>query len=125
MDLSFFWIAVAVALIGWKIYSMRRSPEQLADIQAAVDSGAVIVDVRSPAEFASGHLPGARNVPVGEVGGLADEIDGLTAIVYCASGTRSARAASKLRSAGVQVLDLGTLRNGQMLRFQNKDAPCQ
>lgn len=122
MDLSFFWIAVAVALIGWKIYSMRRSPEQLAELQAAVDSGAVIVDVRSPAEFAGGHLPGARNVPVGQIDHFIDQIGSqAVVVVYCASGIRSARAARKLRSSGLQVLDLGTLQNGQMLRFNPED----
>ena len=122
MDLSFFWIAVAIALIGWKILSMRRSPEQLAELQAAVDAGALILDVRSPAEFASGHLQGARNVPVGQLAGFVQEIE-QTVIVYCASGTRSARAARKLRSAGVQVLDLGTLQNGQMLQLNKSDSP--
>ena len=122
MDLSFFWIAVAIALIGWKVVSMRRSPEQLAEVQAAVDAGALILDVRSPAEFAGAHLPGARNVPVDQLDGIVAEIE-QTVIVYCASGTRSARAARKLRSAGVQVLDLGTLRNGQMLQFNKSDTP--
>jgi len=123
MDLSYLWIVFAVAFIAWKVYSMRRSPQQMAEIQAAVDAGAVILDVRSPAEFAGGHLPGARNVPVGQVGGVMAELKGQTVIVYCASGARSARAAGKLRSGGVNVLDLGTFGNGQMLNFDRGSAP--
>jgi len=117
MDLSYMWIILAVAFIAWKVWSMRRSSEQMTEIQAAVDAGAVLLDVRSPAEFAGGHLAGARSVPVGQVGGVAGELQGQTVVVYCASGMRSAKAARVLRSKGVDVLDLGTFGNGQALRL--------
>lgn len=73
-----------------------------------VDSGAQLVDVRSPAEFASGALPGAINLPVQSLGGsLAQLSKDRPVVVYCASGMRSARAASVLKKAGFEVHDLG------------------
>lgn len=77
-----------------------------------VQSGARLIDVRSPAEFAGGNLPGSINVPVGE---LAARLEKLGArdepkVVYCASGTRSALARSMLRSKGfTRVFNLGAM----------------
>jgi thiosulfate/3-mercaptopyruvate sulfurtransferase len=76
-----------------------------------------ILDVRSPAEFAGagaaccarqGHIPGARNVDVGELlGRTPDEVrslvglsEGAEIVAYCHSGARSALAAEVLRAAG-------------------------
>lgn len=120
MDASYIAIGVAIGFVLWKVYSARRSPAQLAEIQGAIDRGAVVLDVRSPTEFASGHLPGARNVPVASVGGSASALvqDGVPVVVYCASGTRSAMAARQLRGAGVaEVFDLGPMGNGAALRM--------
>lgn len=82
----------------------------LARLQAA---GAPLIDVREPAEFAAGHLPGAVNIPRGV---LEFEVDGHPAvncerdpalghrdqpvIVYCRSGGRSALAAEALQRLG-------------------------
>ena len=69
----------------------------------AVKDGALLVDVRSAAEFAGGHLPGAINIPHGEiVAGLqALETDKQTDIVlYCRSGNRSGIAQASLAEAG-------------------------
>lgn len=64
--------------------------------------GATIIDVRTPDEYADGFFPGAINIPVNV---LAKKIDTLCAktkpiIVYCASGSRSALAASILKAQG-------------------------
>lgn len=60
-----------------------------------------LLDVRQPAEYEQGHLPGARLIPLGEVAARADEMDPerLT-IVYCRSGNRSNSAAALLVGAG-------------------------
>ena len=111
MDLSLPIAAAIGGLIVWKWWSGRRSPEQLEAVQAALAAGAPLIDVRTPAEFSAGHLPGARNIPLSRSGGAAGLGD--TIVVYCASGARSARAASALRAAGVgAVFDLGPMRNG-------------
>src|SRR6202043_1472258 len=64
------------------------------------DGGVTIVDVRGTEEFATGHLPGAKNIPRGH---LEQRIDGAAPdrsaelILYCASGSRSAYAARTLQ----------------------------
>jgi phage shock protein E len=65
--------------------------------------GPVLVDVRSATEYASGHVPGAINIPVSEV---ADRLTDLTphkgqgVVLYCEQGGRALRAATVLLSAG-------------------------
>ena len=73
-----------------------------------VAGGAALVDVRSPAEFAGGHIDGAVNIPVGEIGQRLAEVPDGPVVVYCRSGARSARAASTLVQGGREaVYDLG------------------
>ncbi|MDG1482538.1 MAG: rhodanese-like domain-containing protein [Myxococcota bacterium] len=82
-----------------------------AEAREKVAGGAVLVDVRSPAEFASGHLDGARNIPLGALRSRLDELSAdAEVVVYCASGMRSASAAKRLRSAGFTAHNLGPLR---------------
>lgn len=75
----------------------------------------VVLDVRTPAEFAEGHIPGAVNLPVDEVKARVEALiaDKSTAIVvYCRSGARSATAARTLKALGyTDVADMGGLSN--------------
>ena len=74
--------------------------------------GETLLDVRGPDEFAAGHLDGALNVPVDELGQRLSELGpkARPVAVYCRSGRRSAAAARLLREAGfVRVTDLGGL----------------
>ena len=60
-----------------------------------------LVDVRNPGEHALGTLPGAVNIPVGQLPGRLDELDpARPTVVYCAGGYRSSVAASLLRANG-------------------------
>jgi hydroxyacylglutathione hydrolase len=60
-----------------------------------------IVDVRNPGEAAAGMIPGAVNIPVGQLPDRTDELDPRKPIVvYCAGGYRSSVAASLLRQRG-------------------------
>lgn len=82
-----------------------------AEARRLVAEGAKLIDVRSPGEFSGQHLPGAVNMPVDRLGGLASKLDPKAPIVlYCASGARSARARQALLAAGFeQVHDLGSI----------------
>ncbi len=74
-----------------------------------VRAGARVVDVRTPAEFAEGHVPGALNVPFDEIARRAGEVGppGAPVVLYCRSGRRSAIAAETLRGLGyTKVYDL-------------------
>ena len=72
-------------------------------LQSASQGGTTVIDVRTPAEYAAGHLPGAINIDV-ESPTFAAEIGALdpsTAYaVYCHSGRRSALAADAMSQAG-------------------------
>ena len=65
-------------------------------------SGAVLLDVRTPEEYRSGHIPGSKNIPlqtIDRVGSVAENKD--TALyVYCQSGARSRQAAELLKQMG-------------------------
>jgi rhodanese-related sulfurtransferase len=86
-------------------------PVSGATAKSLVASGARVVDVRSAGEFASGHVPGAINIPYDELPGRASEIGppSTPVVVYCASGSRSGVAARKLGKAGyTKVYDMQT-----------------
>jgi len=60
-----------------------------------------LVDVRNPGEHALGAIPGAVNIPVGQLPARLDELDAeRPTVVYCAGGYRSSVAASLLRAKG-------------------------
>lgn len=75
-----------------------------AGLKAAMDAGGVVVvDVRTPEEYASGHVPGARSLPLGELGDRLTELEPFkdqALHLVCASGGRSARAQRVLSDAG-------------------------
>jgi hydroxyacylglutathione hydrolase len=64
-----------------------------------VDPGTVI-DVRQESEYASGHLPGARNVELGSLPGRAPAVTGRPVVLMCGHGERATTAASVLERAG-------------------------
>lgn len=106
------WIGFAVVAAAFFLW--KRADLGSAKAHELVAGGAMLVDVRSPAEFAAGHIEGAHNVPVGEIGRRARELGATDrpVIVYCASGTRSAIAKRALVKAGfAQVYNLGSMRN--------------
>ena len=73
-------------------------------------AGARLVDVRECDEFSRGHLPGAVNVPVGEIVQRAEELRGGDSILYCQSGLRSQRALQLLKKKRLdRVYNLGAL----------------
>ena len=79
-----------------------------------IKQGATVIDVRTPSEFKAGHYNGATNIPLNElqsrIGDLGDKKKAI--VVYCASGTRSARAVTILAAAGfIDVTNAGRLRN--------------
>ena len=65
---------------------------------------APLLDVREPAEFAAGHILGARNLPLAQIAARAAELDKWKAkpvIVYCDSGSRATSAMPLIKQRGV------------------------
>ena len=75
------------------------------------ESGYIILDVRTPEEFAESHIPGAINIPNETIG--TDEIPELPdkdqlILVYCRSGNRSKQASEKLAALGyTNIVEFG------------------
>lgn len=80
--------------------------EQIANL---LKSGtATVVDVRTPQEYMSGHVKGSVNIPLNEIPHRMGELRQMQNIVLCcASGGRSATAASFLNQSGVKCHDGG------------------
>jgi rhodanese-related sulfurtransferase/predicted DNA-binding WGR domain protein len=81
-------------------------------ITRPVPEGVRLIDVRTPEEFASGHLKGAVNIPIDTLPSRLSEVGDKSApvAVYCKLGRRSARAAEFLQAQGFQqVTDLGPM----------------
>lgn len=69
------------------------------------DEGVRIVDVRTAAEYAAGHIPGAENVPLSSFSTASEEWDPSEPIaLYCATGSRSAEAAQMLTARGFETV---------------------
>jgi phage shock protein E len=104
----------AVLAIGVAAYLVfgRGREIQGGDARKLVAAGARLLDVRSPEEYARGHLPDALNIPVQELDRRVAEVgptDG-ELVVYCRSGHRSSRAAEILRQHGFsKVHNLGPM----------------
>jgi len=105
-------LLLLIAVVGISCSQQQGSAQSRLDPAAfeAGMAGAQLVDVRTPDEFNSGHLEGARNINIAspqfeaETGTLnkAEPV-----YVYCAVGGRSAKAASALKEQGfLQVYDL-------------------
>lgn len=75
--------------------------------------GAMIIDVRSPAEYATGHNPVSQNIPLDQLPArLKDIPKDKPLILCCASGTRSGMAALLLKKNGyLQVTNAGAWSN--------------
>ncbi|MBL0215277.1 MAG: rhodanese-like domain-containing protein [Myxococcales bacterium] len=86
--------------------SPKKDP---ATARKMIAEGAAVVDVRTAGEFAEEHLPGAINVPVESIREHLAEVDKLVGgdkakavVVYCAAGSRAAKAKGVLEEAGYQ-----------------------
>jgi rhodanese-related sulfurtransferase len=102
------WL-VALALVSGGALLMptlQRGGSRVSLLQATqlLNQGkSVVLDIRSPDEFAAGHIRDARHIPLKELKSRISELDKFkskSVIVVCSSGSQSARAASVLKGAG-------------------------
>jgi phage shock protein E len=99
-----FFFVVALALLALTVHAREMIFNGIRP--------AVIIDVRTPDEFSSGHLDGAINIPVDQIGQGIAAVRGLTkdspVLIYCRSGRRSAVARAVLEKQGYKrVMDGG------------------
>lgn len=85
--------------------------------------GLVVLDVREPYEFAEGRIPGARNMPLGQIAEWAPTLEpSKRYLVVCRSGSRSARASEELATRGFKGINNMT---GGMLDWQQSAYPVE
>ena len=110
---SHIWRLIVALLAGLSLVSLAACAGDSGSTESTTlkDATPTIIDVRSPEEFAAGHLEGAINLDY-EGGTLEAELGSLDQdaayIVYCQSGRRSALATILMTEAGfTEVADLG------------------
>ena len=79
------------------------------DYQELQNRGAIIIDVRTPAEFKTGHIRGAINIPVDQIKLKTAELKkkNMPVITCCRSGARSGMAISVSSAAAIEVYNGG------------------
>lgn len=118
------WVAAAVLLYLMMKPSVpadaKLSPGEVKEALGR-DRALQLVDVRTGGEFSGGHLAGAKNIPLDQIGGRLMELNKeKPLVVYCRSGARSGAALKQLRAAGyAQAKHL----NGGILAWQGAGLP--
>ena len=104
---------------------MRVARQSCSSASSSKDPDLVVLDVRTPAEFAAGHVPGARNVSHDLLASRIDELAPLRdkqVVLYCRSGRRTLLAEDVLRKAGFKRL--GHL-EGDYLAWEAEKRPVE
>jgi rhodanese-related sulfurtransferase len=98
---------VSVASVLKNLFARPYATVSAEQAAAMADAGAVLLDVREPHEWQSGHAPKARHIPLGQLARRVGELpNGRAVVTVCRSGARSARAAAVLARDGRQVSNL-------------------
>ncbi len=103
---------LALALVATLGTAAACSSDEGMSAAEALPPDTMLIDVRTPAEFAEGHLDGAVNIPVelptftAQVDLLDPEVDYL---VYCRTGRRAAAAIEYMDTLGMTTTNLGSL----------------
>ena len=122
-------VIISGLLLVWPLVARLMRPGQEVGPAEAVllinRKDAVVLDVRDAAEYKSGHITNARNVPEAELDARSKELDKVKAkpiIVSCGRGNRSAAIAAKLRKLG--FAEVVSLRGG-LAAWQQANMPLE
>jgi len=85
-----------------KIINTLFPKKEVIDLKSIIAQGAMLVDVRNPDEYKSGHVKGSVNIPLDQISQRLDRFKNKnTIVVFCRSGARSKMAQSILKSNGI------------------------
>ncbi|WP_195576137.1 rhodanese-like domain-containing protein [Paenibacillus sp. 1001270B_150601_E10] len=108
MDATNGFIVLFLLVIAWFFYKKFAKVKGLTELNHTVFAEKLketkphmLIDVREPQEFKSGHIAGAKNIPLSQLDQRLSEIPKDKALfLYCQSGMRSKQAAAKLMRSG-------------------------
>jgi rhodanese-related sulfurtransferase len=89
--------------------SPGRNSISASELKASLSSAnpPAVIDVRSETEYAGGHIPGARNIPLDTIAERASELGSIgTVVMVCKSGMRSQTACSSVKAQVPDALSL-------------------
>ena len=98
-----------INMLGYVAHNLRdgvTASVQWHELETALEQGALLVDVRTPAEYARGSIPGSVNLPLEELRDHAGDLMGRRVVVHCQVGQRGHTAAALLAQLGVDVVNL-------------------
>lgn len=101
---------VSGGMLAWSFIGGKLSGVEQADTLKATrlfNDDALILDVREDKEYAAGHIPKAKHIPLGSLSNRIKELDkykNKPILVTCRSGQRSARACGILKKAGFETV---------------------
>lgn len=118
------WIVLALVLAAFLLWK-KLSLISAGAAREWLRKGAVIIDVRSPSEYQSRHVPGAINLPLDELHDrIAAKVPDKTTplLLHCLSGGRSALAKRILKQAGYpNTFNLGSLGRAEKLTARSEN----
>ncbi len=76
-----------------------------------VENGALVIDVRTPDEFKSGHVKGSKNIPLNHLASNSASLNGKEVVLVCRSGARAEKAKSILQEKGITAYNAGAWQN--------------
>ena len=90
------------------IFKNMFSKKDTTQMEKIIKEGAFLVDVRTAAEFAEGHVKGSTNIPLDQVASQLEKFKGKKQIiVFCRSGNRSGQAKMILEQNGIKNVTNG------------------
>ena len=125
---AIFFVSVAVAIFASLQYTAKATTQPSIQsspylIERVKNNDWMLIDVRSPEEFAEGHIPGAVNMPYDAIDDFINELEGnkdKPIIVYCRSGRRA-----KLAMKVLEALEFSEVMHleGDMLGWSDAGLP--
>jgi len=110
--MTFIPFGVVLALTIGYMYYKHSGQISSKDAEEYLKNGAMVIDVRSPAEFEAGHLMQAHNMPLDRIEMVASSTvrdKNKSLLLHCSTGVRSGMAKKKLESLGFKnVFNLGS-----------------
>jgi rhodanese-related sulfurtransferase len=121
------FVAVLVAIAVDEALRRLRNWRELSPASGVLfmNKGAAVVDLRSAAEYAAGHIINSRNIPLAELDGRVTELEkfrGQPVLLYCKSGDDSHTAAKRLGKLGFS--ELAVLKGG-LSTWQQEQFPLE